>query len=115
MAGRVAHRARGHRLPAARDVTEAIRARRLQRHNGAERRERGAAAIRLLEHEPRLPVAPRRAHHRGRVDGRIDGHCVRGPHGPAVAPRAARGRLQARTEASTGLPVELDYPLMRQR
>jgi hypothetical protein len=66
--GRVAQRAGRQRAPGPGDGGEAVGPRRLERRDAAERPQRRAVAVGLLQAEPRLAGAPRRHDDRGRVD-----------------------------------------------
>jgi hypothetical protein len=87
----LADRGAGELAPLARDHAEALGARRLELGHAAQRGPSDAAAIRLLEAEPRLVLAARRDHDRGRVDAWIHEPAERGDRRCAAAPGAADG------------------------
>ena len=104
--GRARDRAAGERAPGRGDLGEAPRARRLEPAHGAERRQRRAAAIGLLEAEPVL-ARPRARRRRPRWDRPQD----RRPRSARRAPprrRAGRGGPRARSGAQLGARLRVE-------
>ena len=81
----------GQSLPASRDALEAAGTVVLERYRRAERRQRGALAVGLLEAHPRLSGASRGEHYGARINRRLEPPADRGktfavPAGGATRP-----------------------------
>ena len=104
--GRARDRAAGERPPGRGDLGEAPGPGRLQPAHRAERRQRRAAAVGLLEAEPVLARLPRRERDRAGVDRGVDDDGQADEHLLAGAARAADGALAAAAQDGARLRVE---------
>ena len=86
---------------------------RADRPHAAERRQRGAVAVGLLEAEPRLAGAARGERERARVRRARDGHGDRGQHLRAARAGAAHRALAAREQLTAGAGRERERPARR--
>ena len=102
----VADRGPGQPAPGGGDGGEAVAAAALEPRDAAERGDRGAVAVGLLQAGPGVVGAPRGEHDGGRVDLRADPHREAGGDAPAGAPRSPHRALAALQQLCAGRAVQ---------